>query len=955
MAAVNIKELKQSVDIVDIIGPRLNGGLKKTTGGNFIGMCHVHADKTPSLTVSKPKQHWKCFACGAGGDVIDFLTSQGMTTGEAIQVLKGATGAAEYMAPKYIPQAERPKWTQIKPVPPGAPKANFQHYELGAPSKVWNYQDENGALIGHVLRFNDAGGKDKKQHRWLSFCTDGSRKEWRWQGFDKPKPLYNLPAFKKSPKKAVLLVEGEKAADAAHLYYGDKIICATWPGGVDGTRAVDWTPLTGRTVYLWPDNDLKQKYAKNHPKAWEIMPWEEQPGNRAMLDIHAQIKGIAKKVLWVKNSPNFPDKWDIADAHFTKPEAEAYIKLNSGPVPGSDAEKQAITPPPPVAPPKKPKAKRDNRHPFRILGFEKQETGPHRYHFYSYDNNTAVSLRPDQMKDVNLCTIADLQYWENTYGAGRKGIDLKAVVSSLVAEAHRIGPVSFNDFRGRGAWLDDGHIVVHAGNRLIVDGQPMAFKDFDSEHIYEQSRVLDIDLSYKLNTAQAGALLSLVKRFNWERGANAYLLAGWIVISPVCGALAWRPHIWVTGPSGSGKSTIMHEIIRPMIDNVAYKFQGSTTESGIRQTVKNDAVPVLFDEADADDRRDMDRIQQILGLSRASSSATGDVAKGTSGQSARNFTTRACFAFASINLQVSASQDRNRVSILSLRENKDVAGTREKWEQMVRDIAGLLTPEYAKQLQARTISMLPQLLENIKMFAKAAAVVLGQQRLGDQVAPMLAGAYSLQFEGAVTFETALEYVKAFDWTDEKGLESTKDEVLLLQHLMETVIFVEAADGVGKIERNIGEMIKAVISDTSADAELKAEKAADRLRRMGIKVDGDGIIISNTSIHIKGLLSATGWAKNWNKIFMRLDGAEAVESTMFTTELRTRAVRIPLALVAKRGPSGTDGEPWAGHDITPPPQTPTPAAAVQQPKAVQGKIALADIMGDDYKAPTDPLF
>jgi len=65
-----INKVKDNTDIVSVIGNELN--LKKN-GRNFIGVCPFHADKSPSLTVSPQKNIYTCFACGATGDVINFV------------------------------------------------------------------------------------------------------------------------------------------------------------------------------------------------------------------------------------------------------------------------------------------------------------------------------------------------------------------------------------------------------------------------------------------------------------------------------------------------------------------------------------------------------------------------------------------------------------------------------------------------------------------------------------------------------------------------------------------------------------------------------------------------------------------------------------------------------------------------------------------------------------------
>lgn len=59
-----------AVDIVDVIGEHVS---LKRRGKEFIGLCPFHADRNPSMSVSPTKQIFKCWACGAGGDVIRFV------------------------------------------------------------------------------------------------------------------------------------------------------------------------------------------------------------------------------------------------------------------------------------------------------------------------------------------------------------------------------------------------------------------------------------------------------------------------------------------------------------------------------------------------------------------------------------------------------------------------------------------------------------------------------------------------------------------------------------------------------------------------------------------------------------------------------------------------------------------------------------------------------------------
>ncbi|MGI6210985.1 MAG: DNA primase [Anaerovoracaceae bacterium] len=68
-SSASIENLKSQVNIVDVIGRVVP--LKKA-GSNFKGLCPFHKEKTPSFSVSEDRQYFKCFGCGAAGDVIEF-------------------------------------------------------------------------------------------------------------------------------------------------------------------------------------------------------------------------------------------------------------------------------------------------------------------------------------------------------------------------------------------------------------------------------------------------------------------------------------------------------------------------------------------------------------------------------------------------------------------------------------------------------------------------------------------------------------------------------------------------------------------------------------------------------------------------------------------------------------------------------------------------------------------
>ena len=65
-----LEQIRRGVDIVELISGYL--ALRKS-GGNFVGLCPFHVEKTPSFTVNRDKGIFYCFGCHAGGNVITFL------------------------------------------------------------------------------------------------------------------------------------------------------------------------------------------------------------------------------------------------------------------------------------------------------------------------------------------------------------------------------------------------------------------------------------------------------------------------------------------------------------------------------------------------------------------------------------------------------------------------------------------------------------------------------------------------------------------------------------------------------------------------------------------------------------------------------------------------------------------------------------------------------------------
>jgi DNA primase len=104
-----IDRVQQANDIVDVIGEHVS---LKRKGREWLGLCPFHEDHKPSLYVNPDKQIYKCFACGAGGDVLKFVQMrEGLTFPQAIERLAERAGIqlqpVRRMAPSESGQGEQ--------------------------------------------------------------------------------------------------------------------------------------------------------------------------------------------------------------------------------------------------------------------------------------------------------------------------------------------------------------------------------------------------------------------------------------------------------------------------------------------------------------------------------------------------------------------------------------------------------------------------------------------------------------------------------------------------------------------------------------------------------------------------------------------------------------------------------------------------------------------------------
>ncbi|TIW90593.1 MAG: DNA primase [Mesorhizobium sp.] len=233
-------------------------------GDEWIACCPFHAEDTPSFTIFEGKDHvqrFQCFGCGEGGDVLDFVQGvKGVDLKEAIRILGGGK-AGPNISPRKV--EARDVYAGIVPLHPAGeiiagrkvtlynPKRAGTDREWGsfAPSMVFPYHRGDGSLIGYVLRHDlPDGGKETPMVMWVRL-PDG-KECWSRFPFPRPRPLYGLRDLRDGQ---VVVVEGEKCKDKLADRSGRNV--TSWPGGTYGVNHADWSPLAGRSVVIWHDDD----------------------------------------------------------------------------------------------------------------------------------------------------------------------------------------------------------------------------------------------------------------------------------------------------------------------------------------------------------------------------------------------------------------------------------------------------------------------------------------------------------------------------------------------------------------------------------------------------------------------------------------------------------------------------------------------------------------------------
>jgi len=144
-----VEEIKNKVDIVELVSAYIP--LKKA-GRNWKANCPFHGEKTPSFMVNPELQIFKCFGCGEGGDVYNFLEKmEGMTFGEALKHLADRVGIKLTSYKPSKQEEEKEKLIKINKLASEAYQYLLNKHETG--KRGLDYILERGVTDESIRKF----------------------------------------------------------------------------------------------------------------------------------------------------------------------------------------------------------------------------------------------------------------------------------------------------------------------------------------------------------------------------------------------------------------------------------------------------------------------------------------------------------------------------------------------------------------------------------------------------------------------------------------------------------------------------------------------------------------------------------------------------------------------------------------------------------------------------------
>jgi hypothetical protein len=248
--------------------------------------CPFHDDQSPSASVKlldRGHWHYQCFPCNWGGDIYAVIQRRRQCTfPEAKDIAAGFVG-------ELPAEPQRQKQVRIYPTPQAAAES-YAEWKKCTVAQGWQWS----ADWWRFRLATPAGGKEFVE-------VTKSPAGWRIGGLKMPHCLYRIAEI--PPTGPVSVHEGEKVCDASWSIG----IPATTSGASTSAGKADWSPLAGRDVVIFPDND--PPYPPGH-KLFGQPP----PGIRYATEVAGILRSLTPPARCkIVRLPGLPPKGDLVE------------------------------------------------------------------------------------------------------------------------------------------------------------------------------------------------------------------------------------------------------------------------------------------------------------------------------------------------------------------------------------------------------------------------------------------------------------------------------------------------------------------------------------------------------------------------------------------------------------------------------------------------------------------
>lgn len=353
------RQVQEATDIVALIGEQV---ALRPKGREFLGLCPFHDDHNPSLHVSPTKQIYKCFVCGAGGDVFSFVVNyHKMTFPEALRHLADRAGIKLKPLKGFRADAQEAAATERQRLVTANEQAMqffqaaLRHEEVGKVARqyiaarhinaemvaafglgyapdAWDKLAQAAAkkgwpvaeleLAGLLAKRDGGGYYDKLRHRIIFPILDSLGRPIAFGGrrvreedepkylnspetalFNKSATLYGLHRAKKPiiDSRTAIIVEGYTDVIACHQM-GFRNVVATLGTALTSRHVQELRRYAEKVVLVFDADDAGQKAAD---RALEIFLAEE-------MDVAIAVLGSGKDAGELLGREDGPQQWRAA-------------------------------------------------------------------------------------------------------------------------------------------------------------------------------------------------------------------------------------------------------------------------------------------------------------------------------------------------------------------------------------------------------------------------------------------------------------------------------------------------------------------------------------------------------------------------------------------------------------------------------------------------------------------